>query len=150
MRFRAVLAILLTAFLLTTSLAASNCEAQCDLQASLGHCHAAKTPDVGQSAAQHSMADMDGMKTDRAGGHDADKPRLEVQGSDCGYHACSFPIAAATDQKWVLTHKHVHVGPLHFVAARASRGSFVASTPLRGPPRLRNRTPVLLHTLLRV
>lgn len=148
MRSRALLAGFLTAMLLFTLPAVSNCEIKCDV-ASLGSaCHAASRGNKSQPASMSSMAGMQHGSVSGTGV--AHHYAFASQQTACQHYTCAQQPGAVQSRQDLSRPVSVAFEAILPKAVRFTFGPTPGETSSRGPPAFLQATPVSLHTTLLV
>lgn len=148
MRFRGILAGLLTALLLSLSTNASVCQVRCGLGSIAPSCHTA-APHPQNHDTMPPMEGMDGMPHQDGARSSAETKAVLLANSACTTHVCSQLPAKVSELK-ALSHTLVSVAAVSHTTLQFPPEPSRTNLAPRGPPDLRQTTPVSLRTTLRV
>ena len=148
MKFRGILAGFLTAVLLSLSTVAAECQVKCGLGSMAPSCHKRESQAT-EHEAMPLMAAMEGMHHDNGVRSPAQTEEILAVNSACATHVCSQLPAKTTERK-AVNYTLISV-PAPFQAEfQLSPEPWLGELLSRGPPHLRETTPVSLRTSLRV
>ena len=143
MRFRVMMASLLTVILLSFSSISSTCEIRCGLKSVGASCH-----DAPHAARLGEMPAMAGMNHSVVKPHITAAPGLLLQPAHCTHHVCAQQPAVLDEQAAVLFHVTMNAGIVAPHTQRLSSAPARGVGAVRGHPRFHPATPVSFHTTL--